>query len=146
MFFTATHVVRVESYYTELVDELEYIYNNTPEIYKKYSLPGSPTRSELCPRGKYRRQTAKMPNSDTESSTIHQDQYFDISTKAENETAESSEKNSIEQTAIEQVSSRENSKDDLEKGSADVPSQQPAPPGLSPDDFPDGGLEAVSVF
>ncbi|KAI3339210.1 monocarboxylate permease-like protein [Ustulina deusta] len=86
-----------------------------------------------------------MPNSDTESSTIHQDQYFDISTKAENETAESSEKNSIEQTAIEQVSSRENSKDDLEKGSADVPSQQPAPPGLSPDDFPDGGLEAWLV-
>ncbi|TGJ81352.1 hypothetical protein E0Z10_g7424 [Xylaria hypoxylon] len=86
-----------------------------------------------------------MHDSDTGSSTVHQDQYFDISTKVEDQTAESSEKPSIDQTSIRRTSLRELSEDDLEKGGAEVSSQPAAPPGLNPDDFPDGGLEAWLV-
>ncbi|KAI1361516.1 monocarboxylate permease-like protein [Xylaria arbuscula] len=82
-----------------------------------------------------------MPGSDAGSSTTRQDQYLDISTtKAEISTAESSEK-----TSIEQISSRENSDIDVEKGATEVSTQPAAPPGINPDDFPDGGLEAWLV-
>ncbi|GAW13492.1 hypothetical protein ANO14919_028780 [Xylariales sp. No.14919] len=86
-----------------------------------------------------------MPGSDTESSTVGQDQYPDISRKAEDQTAESSEKTSIDQTSIRQTSSREIYKNDPEKGSAESSVQPAAPPGLNPEDFPDGGLEAWLV-
>ncbi|KAI0550981.1 monocarboxylate permease-like protein [Xylaria curta] len=87
-----------------------------------------------------------MPGSDTESATVHQDQYFDISTKGEDKIADSSKKTSMDLTSIHQTSSREDSKNDIEKG--DIGSQPQAsgpPPGLNPDDFPDGGLEAWLV-
>ncbi|RWA10466.1 hypothetical protein EKO27_g4655 [Xylaria grammica] len=86
-----------------------------------------------------------MPGSDTESSTVGQDQYHDVSRKAEDQTAESSEKTSIDQTSIRQTSSREIYKNDPEKGSAESSVQPAAPPGLNPEDFPDGGLEAWLV-
>ncbi|KAI0433204.1 monocarboxylate permease-like protein [Xylaria sp. FL1042] len=86
-----------------------------------------------------------MPSSDTGSSTIHHDQYFDISAKTENEAAELSEKDIEERTSVEQVSSRDGSNNDIEKGTADPSTQPSAPPGLNPDDFPDGGLEAWLV-
>ncbi|KAI1352061.1 monocarboxylate permease-like protein [Xylaria sp. FL0043] len=86
-----------------------------------------------------------MPGSDTGSSTVQQDHYFDISTKTGNETAESSRKVSMERLSVDQVSSRDGSKNDIEKGAADSSIQPSAPPGLNPDDFPDGGLEAWLV-
>lgn len=55
---------------------------------------------------------------------------------------ESSEKTSMEQTSIRETASREFTKNDLEEGDAEL-SQQP--PGLNPEDFPDGGLEAWLV-
>lgn len=86
-----------------------------------------------------------MPGSDTGSSTIHQDQYLDVVTKEEDEKlSESQEKQSIERVSIEPRSSKEeDSKSDLETGAAAPPS---IPPGFNPADFPDGGLEAVSLF
>ncbi|KAI8948751.1 monocarboxylate permease-like protein [Xylaria longipes] len=90
-----------------------------------------------------------MLGSDTGSSTVHQDQqdqYFDISTKGEDQMADSSKKTSTELTSINQTSSRETSRNDIEKGDADLPPQASGPPpGLNPDDFPDGGLEAWLV-
>ncbi|KAI0965533.1 monocarboxylate permease-like protein [Xylaria arbuscula] len=86
-----------------------------------------------------------MPGSDTGSSTVHQDQDFDISRKNENEIPELSEKISMERTSIEQVSSREDSSNDIEKGGAEASTQPAFPPGLRPEDFPDGGLEAWLV-
>ncbi|KAI1429076.1 monocarboxylate permease-like protein [Xylaria sp. FL1777] len=86
-----------------------------------------------------------MPGSDTESSTVHPDQHLDIPTKTENEPSESSEKNSTRKASIEQVSARGILGNDLEKGGAETSSQPAAPPGLNPDDFPDGGLEAWLV-
>ncbi|KAH8163983.1 hypothetical protein CIB48_g4269 [Xylaria polymorpha] len=77
-----------------------------------------------------------MPGSDTESSTVHQDQYYDISTKGDDQIADSSKKTSTELT----------SNDDIEKGDVDLPPQASGPPpGLNPADFPDGGLEAWLV-
>ncbi|KAI0468232.1 monocarboxylate permease-like protein [Xylaria cf. heliscus] len=87
-----------------------------------------------------------MPGSDTGSSTVHPDQYFDITTKGDDQIGDSSKKTSIELTTINPKSSRESLKHDIEKNDADLPQQtSSAPPGLSPDDFPDGGLEAWLV-
>ncbi|KAI0506399.1 monocarboxylate permease-like protein [Xylaria bambusicola] len=88
-----------------------------------------------------------MPGSDSGSSTTRYDQNFDISAKNEIGTAEASQETSImEKNSIEQVSSRENTNIDIEKGGAEVVSTQPAAvPGFNPDDFPDGGLEAWLV-
>ncbi|GAP85106.1 putative riboflavin transporter MCH5 [Rosellinia necatrix] len=80
------------------------------------------------------------PGSDTASSTTQQGQYFDIATKTENHTEESSKKTSMEHTSI-----RETEKNDVEMGATDSQPQPSAPPGLNPDDFPDGGREAWLV-
>ncbi|KAF2967510.1 hypothetical protein GQX73_g6069 [Xylaria multiplex] len=87
-----------------------------------------------------------MHGSDTESSAVRQDQYFDISNKAEDQTADSSESTSVEQTSIRQTLSRQVSKNDPEKDGAEISSQPAFPPGLNPDEFPDGGLEAWLVI
>ncbi|KAI1123129.1 monocarboxylate permease-like protein [Nemania abortiva] len=90
-----------------------------------------------------------MPVSDTGSSTIHEDRDFEISTDSEGRAIDSSDEKDekfIEDASLKQVSSAENSKNDIEKGSDDLASQQPGPPpGLNPADFPDGGLEAWLV-
>jgi hypothetical protein len=91
-----------------------------------------------------------MPGSDTESSTVQRDQYFDVSTKTEAQMTDSSKKTSLETSlekkSIEHGSSTRAANSDIEKGDANVPSQPSHPPGLDPADFPDGGLEAVSWF
>lgn len=85
-----------------------------------------------------------MPASDTGSSTIHQEQYLDVTTKVEDEKKlESQDNESAERMSIEQRSSREeDTKSDLETGAAAAPV---GPPGINPADFPDGGLEAWLV-
>ncbi|KAI0868639.1 monocarboxylate permease-like protein [Hypoxylon argillaceum] len=86
-----------------------------------------------------------MSSSDTGSSTTHQEQFFDISTKPDHPTAESPDEKSLEDVSINQLS-RAGSKSDLEKGDGNLPPQPSGPPlGLNPDDFPDGGREAWLV-
>ncbi|KAI3325642.1 MFS general substrate transporter [Xylariaceae sp. AK1471] len=51
----------------------------------------------------------------------------------------------MENISIERIPSGKASNSDVEKGGADVPPQPSYPPGVNPDDFPDGGLEAWLV-
>ncbi|KAJ2984776.1 hypothetical protein NUW58_g5884 [Xylaria curta] len=86
-----------------------------------------------------------MPGSDTESSTIYPDQDLDITTKGGDQKAHLSKKNSEERMSIRETSSIESSRNDPEKGNVDTQPEPSWPPGLSPADFPDGGLEAWLV-
>ncbi|KAI2634615.1 monocarboxylate permease-like protein [Xylaria nigripes] len=84
-----------------------------------------------------------MPNSETGSSASRQDR--DVSTKVETRRAGWFKEISMDRASILSTPPREITKNDIEKGDADLSTPQSVHSEFNPEDPPDGGLEAWLV-